>query len=83
VNGKRNLTLSKKAKTLESLVAYAKQFSQNMGHNFTNRTIMLTAITGLATTGIGGQTSESVFGYLQKQDYTTTQDIEFFLMIPD
>jgi hypothetical protein len=37
-----------KAKILESLVLYAKQFSQNIGHNFTDRTILLTAITGAA-----------------------------------
>jgi hypothetical protein len=39
---------------------------------------MLKAITGSATTEIGGRTSASVFGYLQKQDYPTTQDIKFF-----
>jgi hypothetical protein len=37
-----------KAKILESLASYAKHFSQNIGHNFTNRTILLTAIIGVA-----------------------------------
>jgi hypothetical protein len=39
-----------KAKILESLVSYTKQFSQNIGHDFTDRTILLTAITGAAAT---------------------------------
>jgi hypothetical protein len=60
------------------LVAYAKQFSQNIGHAFTDRTILLTAITGAAATEIGGRTSASVFGYMQENDYATTQDLEFF-----
>ncbi len=38
------LTLLEKAKILESLVSYAKQFSQNIGHDFNDRTILLTAI---------------------------------------
>jgi cAMP phosphodiesterase len=60
------------------LVSYAKQFSQNIGHNFTDRTILLTAITGAAATEIGGRTSASVFKYMKKKDYADIQDIEFF-----
>ena len=60
------------------MVAYAKQFSQNIGHEFTDRTIMLTAITGAAATEIGGRTSASVFRYLSKKDFARTTDIEFF-----
>jgi hypothetical protein len=63
---------------LESLIAYAKQFSQNINHQFTDRTILLTAITGSAATEIGGRTSASVFGYLRKSDNATHEDIEFF-----
>ena len=72
------LTLLKKAKILESLVSYAKQFSQNIGHDFNGRTILLTAITGAAATEIGGRTSASVFGYMRKTDYAKFEDIEFF-----
>jgi hypothetical protein len=78
INEHQHLTLWGKAKILESLVAYAKQFSQNIGHDFTDTTIMLTAITGAAATEIGGRTSASVFGYMRKKDYSTYQDIEFF-----
>ena len=60
------------------MVSYAKQFSQNIGHDFTDRTILLTAITGAAATEIGGRTSASVFKYMRKKDYAETQDIEFF-----
>jgi hypothetical protein len=51
---KKNLTLLEKAKILESLVSYAKQSSQNLGHEFNDRSILLTSITGAATTEIGG-----------------------------
>jgi hypothetical protein len=44
------------------LIAYAKQFSQNIGHNFTDRMIILIAITGSTTTEIGGCTSASFLG---------------------
>ena len=60
------------------MVSYAKQFSQNIGHNFTDRTILLTAITGAAATEIGGRTSASVFEYMRKNDYAEIQDIKFF-----
>ncbi len=63
---------------MESLIAYAKQFSQNINHQFTDRTILLTAITGSAATEIGGRTSASVFGYLRKSDNATHEDINFF-----
>jgi hypothetical protein len=77
-NKNRSLTRFKKAKILESLVSYAKQFSQNIGHDFTDRTILLTAITGSAATEIGGRTSASVFHYMRKKDHATVDDIEFF-----
>jgi hypothetical protein len=75
---KRNLTLLEKAKILQSLVSYAKQFSQNIGHEFNDRSILLTAGTGAAATGIGGRTSASVFGYMRKTNYSRTEDIGFF-----
>jgi hypothetical protein len=64
---------------MKILIAYANHFSQNIGHEFTHRMIMLTAITGPATTEVGDHTSALVFGYLwKKQDYASTQDIKFF-----
>jgi hypothetical protein len=60
------------------LVSYAKQFSQNVGHEFIDRSILLTAIRGAAPTEIGGQTSASVFGYMRKTNYARTEDIDFF-----
>jgi hypothetical protein len=60
------------------LVAYSRQFSQNIGLEFTNRTILLTAITGSAAMEIGGRTAALVFQYLRKNDYATTEDIQFF-----
>jgi hypothetical protein len=65
----QNLTNFEKAKIL------AKKLSQNIGHNFTNRTILLTAITGSAAMEIGGCTAALVMAYLQKQEYTRKEDI--------
>jgi hypothetical protein len=70
--------MSPTAKILESLVAYSKQFSQNIGHDFNERTILLTAITGTAATEIGGCTSNSAFAYLRKTDFATDDDINYF-----
>jgi hypothetical protein len=64
-----------KAKILESLVSYAKPFSQNIGHDFTDRTILLIAITGAAATEIGGRTSASVFKYTRRTDHASFKDI--------
>jgi hypothetical protein len=70
--------MTKKAKILESLIAYSKQFSQNIGHEFKDRTILLTAITGAAVTEIGGQTTASVTQYMRKNDYALDKDLDFF-----
>jgi hypothetical protein len=74
----RNSTHSEIAKILATLIAYAKQFSQNIGHEFTDRTILLTALTGAAATEIAGRTAASVYAYLRKQEYAKKEDIEFF-----
>jgi hypothetical protein len=42
---------------LESLVSYAKQFSQDIGHDFNDRTILRTGVI----------TGPSVFGYTGTQ----------------
>ena len=60
------------------MVAYAKQFSQNIEHEFTDRTILLTAMTGAAATEIGGRTTASVYGYLRKSSTARMTDIDFF-----
>lgn len=60
------------------MIAYAKQFSQNIGHEFTDRTILLTALTGSAATEIGGRTAAAVYAYLRKNDYAKQTDIDFF-----
>jgi hypothetical protein len=53
-------------------------FSQNIGHDFTDRPILLTAITGAAATEIGGRTSALVFKYMRRTDHASFKDIEFF-----
>jgi hypothetical protein len=60
------------------LAAYAKQVSQIIGHNFMERTICLTALTGAAATEIGGRTMASVYGYMRRTFYSTFNDIKYF-----
>jgi hypothetical protein len=60
------------------LISYAKQFSQNIGHDFTDRTILLTALTGSAAMEIGGRTAAKMYAYLRKQDFARIEDIQFF-----
>jgi hypothetical protein len=71
----KNKKRFEKAKILKSLVSYAKQFSQNVGHEFNDGSILLTAIRGAAPTESGGRTSASVFGYMRKTNYARTEDI--------
>jgi len=63
------------AKLLENLMAYAKMFSQNIGHQFTKHTIRVTAMSGAAATEINGQTTASAFALMRSTDYATTEDI--------
>lgn len=66
------------AKLLEEVIAYAKCFSQNIGHEFTERTILITAMTGSAATDIGGKTTASVFKYLSKNTHASQEEINSF-----
>ena len=64
------------ARLLDEVVAYAKMFSQEIGHVFTRRTIRITALTGSAAVEIGGQTSASEYKYMSRNDYVREKDIE-------
>ena len=56
-------------------MAYAKQFSQNIGHQFTRQTIHVTALASSAATEIGGQTTAAEFQYMKRKDHATQADI--------
>jgi hypothetical protein len=60
---------------LDELIAYAKLFSQKIGHTFNQETIRLTAMTGSAATEIGGKTTASVYKYMPNTYTPTTQEI--------
>ena len=60
---------------MDELIKYCKMFSQKIGHRFTSRTILLTAMTGAAATEIGGRTAAAEFQYMQKKSRVTQQDI--------
>jgi hypothetical protein len=60
------------------LLAYAKQFSQEIGHIFTRETIRVTALTGTAASDIGGETTSKEFSLLNGRDFATADDIADF-----
>ena len=64
------------AKILETLLAYCKAFSKNIGHHFTRDTIRMSAMTGAAGVEIGGDTTAREFGLNCKR--VTFEDIERF-----
>jgi len=60
---------------LDEVLAYAKVFSQKIGHVFTKDTIRVTAITGAAAMEIGGSTTASEFGYMADDCSASIEDI--------
>jgi hypothetical protein len=64
------------AKLLEEVVAYAKLFSQNIGHQFTRHTIRMTAMTGAAAMEIGGSTTASEFNLMKDRSSATQEEID-------
>jgi hypothetical protein len=63
---------------LDELIAYAKLFSQKIGHTFTPETIRLTAMTGSAATEIGGKTTASVYKYMRNTKSAIQEEIKAF-----
>ena len=59
-------------------MAYARLFSLNIGHVFSDATIRVTAMTGAAAMEIGGRTTASEYKYMKAQDYATQAEIEDF-----
>ena len=72
-----NLT-TRKAKIIDSAVAYCKSFSGQIGHNFTAETIRLSALTGAAATEIRGDTLHREYSLNRKTDEAKITDLESF-----
>lgn len=73
-----NILVLTVATLLEALVAYARQYSQYIGHHFTATTIRLTALTGAAATEINGETTYREFQLNSQKDHATIADLEAF-----
>jgi hypothetical protein len=58
------------------LLAYAKFFSQTIGHNLTRTTIRVSAIPGSAAMKIRGQTTGTDFGCMKEKHYATQENID-------
>ena len=53
---------SGKSTVINTVKAYAKDYCRMLGQKFTNRTIIVTAMSGVAATLLGGETTHSVLG---------------------
>jgi len=53
---------SGKSTVINLLVAYAKEFCEHLGHPFTEKTIVVTAMSGVAATLIHGETTHKALG---------------------
>ena len=53
---------SGKSNVISAFFAYCKEFCQNLGAHFDSRTIIITAITGVAATSIMGETTSKALG---------------------
>ena len=60
---------SGKSFVISTLLIYAKRFCQEMKYPFTRRTIVVTALSGVAATAIGGETTHSAL-YLNNDSIT-------------
>ena len=55
-----------KSRVVEEVVKYVKQFTENLDMTFDMRTIVVTAMSGVAATSIGGETLHSAVGLNKK-----------------
>jgi hypothetical protein len=53
---------SGKSNVISAFFAYCKEFCKNLGAHFDSRTIIITAITGVAATSIMGETTSKALG---------------------
>lgn len=53
---------SGKSTVINAITAYAKSYCDAIGHKFTDHTIMITAMSGVAATLLNGETTHSVMG---------------------
>jgi hypothetical protein len=57
---------SGKSTVIDLVKAYSKEFCKTLGHEFNSRTIVVTAMSGVAATLINGETAHKAFGMMKK-----------------
>lgn len=65
---------SGKSTVIDMVKAYAAGYCKQLGHPFTNRTIIITAMSGVAATLLNGETTHSVLGL--NRDSIQSEEIE-------
>jgi ATP-dependent DNA helicase PIF1 len=64
---------SGKTSVIDLVIMYAKQYCEHLGHRFTSRTIVVTAMSGVAATILRGETTHSAVHLLQKKPLSMEQ----------
>lgn len=67
---------SGKSTVINMVTSYAKSFCESIGHEFTSRTIVLTALSGVAATLLHGETTHMALG-MNKKKIPASQKAEF------
>ena len=73
-----NKPFASTAKLLEEVILYCKTFSQHIGHQVTENTIQVSALTGSAACEIGGDTAHRIFGLNNRNDSAPLNKIDLF-----
>ena len=68
---------SGKSTVINMVKAYARDYCELLGHPFTTRTIIVTAMSGVAATLLSGETTHSVLGL--NRDGVQPEEVEAFL----
>lgn len=61
---------SGKSTVINLVKAYAKEFCSTLGHDYTHRTITITAMSGVAATLINGETTHKALGLNKRKEFT-------------
>lgn len=69
---------SGKSTAIDLAQSYAKEFCKTLGHPFNSRTMILTALSGVAATLISGETAQKCFGMMKRKEFEQ-EEIEAFV----
>jgi ribose 1,5-bisphosphokinase PhnN len=66
---------SGKSTVINSIIAYVREYCDQFGHPFTHRTIVVTAMSGVAATLKHGQTTHSAVGLNDESKFDSWMEV--------